>query len=896
MCKYITILAILVFSLTTYSQNYKQVRINTSTVEEIAELQQSGMQFDHPVINKDGSVEVFISENDFLILKQSRFSYQILIDDWTNYYNNLPVLTEPEKQVFRNESALQYGVDGFDFGSMGGFYTYQEIIDNLDSMFAQYPDIITEKFPIGTSQEGRTIWAVKISDNPGISEDEPAVGFDALIHAREPASMATLMYFMFYILENYGTDPVATYLVNNREIYCVPCFNPDGYEYNRVTNPNGGGMWRKNRRINGGGCIGVDLNRNYSYKWGYDNIGSSPDPCSDTYRGPSPISEPETQAVTDFINSKHINTYFNMHSYSDAFLFPWGYINQACPDEETYTDFCIDLSNLNGFVWGTGGQVLGYNSNGSARDWLYGEQIVKNKIFGYTMEIGNSSDGFWPPQSRIFPIVQNSLPALIYNAWVAGDYVLLENANPDQQYFNPGDLVELFPSFKNKGLTSSYNLSVELSSSSPYINITNGTVTFDSIEARSSVTVSSPFSFSIDPSVPAEEMIELIFTVRTNGEFMSESSFSFIIGTPAAVFADTTNDPNVFWTITATPSNPKWEATTTTYYSAPNSYTDSKNGNYASNATVTMTLSNSIDISAYQNPILSFWTKFDIENNWDYGQVEVSTNNGTTWIPLEGNYTNPGTGSFQPNGEPLYDGTQQDWVREEISLSSYTSDQFKVRFQLRSDGFVQEDGWYLDDISVIYYSVIPVELVSFSANVNNNSVRLNWQTATETNNNGFEIERSQISNVKGQMEWNQVAFVPGFGTTTEPKSYSFTDENLSAGKYQYRLKQIDFDGTFEYSNTIEVEVTAPTEFSLSQNYPNPFNPTTKIGFSLPVKSFVTIKIYDVLGNEISTLLNDVMDAGRHTLEFNASNLSSGVYMYQLITNEFIQTKKMIISK
>ena len=145
-------------------------------------------------------------------------------------------------------------VTGFDFGSMGGYYTFAEIEADLDEMFSLYPNLITQKFSIGTSIEGRTIWAVKISDNPNMSENEPAVGFDALVHAREPQSMATQMYFMWYLLENYGTDSEATYLINNREIYCVPCFNPDGYEYNRQTDPNGGGYWRKNRRNNGGGC------------------------------------------------------------------------------------------------------------------------------------------------------------------------------------------------------------------------------------------------------------------------------------------------------------------------------------------------------------------------------------------------------------------------------------------------------------------------------------------------------------------------------------------------------------------------------------------------------------------------------------------------------------------
>ena len=194
--------------------------------------------------------------------------------------------------------------------------------------------------------------------------------------------------------------------------------------------------------------------------------------------------------------------------------------------------------------------------------------------------------------------------------------------------------------------------------------------------------------------------------------------------------------------------------------------------------------------------------------------------------------------------------------------------------------------------------IIPVELTSFTASVMQNSVSLNWQTATETNNSGFEIERSEMSNVKGQTDWQVVGFIPGFGTTTEPKSYSFIDENLSAGKYKYRLKQIDFDGSFEYFPNafgIEVVITSPTEFSLEQNYPNPFNPSTNIKYTISSRQFVTLKIFNSLGEEIETLVNEFQDAGVHSkLYIVNSTLPSGVYYYQLKSGNFLDTKKMVL--
>lgn len=191
--------------------------------------------------------------------------------------------------------------------------------------------------------------------------------------------------------------------------------------------------------------------------------------------------------------------------------------------------------------------------------------------------------------------------------------------------------------------------------------------------------------------------------------------------------------------------------------------------------------------------------------------------------------------------------------------------------------------------------IIPVELVSFTALVNSIDVTLNWITASEVNNSGFEIERSKVKSEKSNVpRWEKIGFVSGNGTTTETKSYSFTDNNLSAGSYSYRLKQIDFNGSFEYSNIIEVEVSSPQNFELSQNYPNPFNPTTTISFSLPQNAFVTLKVYDVLGNEIATLVNEEKSAGKYIINFDATSLSSGIYFYSINAGTFNQVKKMTL--
>ena len=883
--------ALFCFSVFSYSQNFKQVKIYLNNSSDASILASTGVDVEEGFTDKDNSISLFLNEDEFAQLQNSGLNYTILIDDWSSYYNSLPVMTENEKQAVIDQSRSDYGVDGFGFGSMGGFYTYAEIAANLDSMYAQYPNLITQKYSIGTTVEGRTIWAVKISDNPNVQENEPSVGFDALIHAREPASMSSLMYFMWYLLENYGTDPLATYLVNNREIYCVPVYNADGYEYNRQTDPNGGGMWRKNRKNSGSGCYGIDLNRNYSYQWGYDNVGSSPDPCDETYRGSAPFSEPESQAVRDFVLDKNIKTYFNMHAYGNDLLYPWGYINQACPDEEIYVDFCTDMVNGNGFVYGTGGYILGYNSNGAARDWLYGEQTTKNKIYGYTIEIGTSSDYFWPSQSRIFPIAQNTLWTLIYNSLVAGEYVTVESPGYDNQYFNPGDQVEMIPTFKNKGLSSAYGFTSELSSLSPDLTVNNGTTALDSISARSTAAAITPLTFTISPDAQVEEEISLVLTNYSEGEFIGTDTLTIIIGTPEYVFIDSTNDPTNYWTITSTPSTPHWESTTAAFYTPPVCYTDSKDGNYSSNATVTMTLTNAIDLSENVNPRLSFWTKYSLEPGWDYGQVEISTNNGSTWTPLEGEYTIPGSGSFQPPNEPLYNGERPNWVHEEISLADYNSSQVKIKFELKSDGSINADGWYVDDIGILVYTAVPVELTSFTASIDNDEVLLRWVTGSELNNKGFEIQRSSSGE-----KWDVMGFVDGHGSTSGKMEYSYTDKNPVQGKAFYRLKQIDYDGSFKVYGPVEVNNELTLTYSLKQNYPNPFNPATVISYQLPEKELVSLKVYNSLGEEVAVLVNDIKPAGKYEVNFDGSELASGVYVYRISAGSFNSVRKMILIK
>jgi hypothetical protein len=188
--------------------------------------------------------------------------------------------------------------------------------------------------------------------------------------------------------------------------------------------------------------------------------------------------------------------------------------------------------------------------------------------------------------------------------------------------------------------------------------------------------------------------------------------------------------------------------------------------------------------------------------------------------------------------------------------------------------------------------ITPVELTIFMAIVSNSSVQLSWSTATELNNHGFEIERSLDKTI-----WATIGFREGYGTTSEPQDYTYSDDisEISSSKLYYRLKQIDFNGSFEYSKIVEVEI-APTKFTLRQNYPNPFNPSTSIQYTIASRQFVTLKVYDVLGKEITALVNEEKSAGSYNIEFNASHLATGIYYYQLRAGDYVKTKKMILLK
>ena len=311
--------------------------------------------------------------------------------------------------------------------SMGGFRTYSQIVAYLDTLTLLYPAICSPKFSIGNSIQGRPQWVVKISSSPAMDNGTPEVFYNSLIHAREPAGAAALLNIMSYLLSNYGTDALATSIVNTRQLYFLPVFNPDGYAYNEQTNPSGSGMWRKNRRFNNP-SYGVDLNRNWGFDWGYDDYGSSPSANSEVYRGTGPFSEIETQNVSSFIQAHHFVICENFHTYSNLVLWPYGQDRIYTAKDDFFRNLGDSMTKFNGYTPEVSWTL--YPTNGAADDWMWGDTISKKRIISVTTEIGGSGDGFWPPVSRIPALIAENLMPNLFLAKIADNPYIIGPPDP----------------------------------------------------------------------------------------------------------------------------------------------------------------------------------------------------------------------------------------------------------------------------------------------------------------------------------------------------------------------------------------------------------------------------------------------------------------------------------
>lgn len=657
-----------------------------SDAEQILQLARAGVTLDDLNAGKQGMYYVLeLSQSDIMKVKELGFTYEIIIDDLSSYYE-----TRYEKSKNKSPEKLKYNTPAnFNYGSMGGYLTLDEIYAELDQMRELYPTLISVKQLVGeqTTVEGRNLYYVKISDNPDIEEEEPEILYTSLHHAREPQSMQGVIYYMWYLLENYETDIEIKYLIDQIEMYFIPAVNPDGYEYNKSQYPNGGGMWRKNRTNNGDGTFGIDLNRNYGFMWGYDDTGSSPDTDSDVYRGTAAFSEIETQLLRDFCINHDFILAHNHHTYSNLMIIPFGYEEIFAPDDDILRSYSHLMTSENGYTVGTGWEIL-YTVNGDSNDWMYGEQSTKNKIFAFTQETGNSSDGFWPEQNRIITLCEEMFLPNLYLARFASEFAEIFDESPT--YMPRSGYLKF--NLKRFGLSGNGNYNVEIIPENEDFSFIEAPVNIVINDVLSSK--SDSIGYVLNNSVEYGDFFT--YTVKvTVGEYVVSKTFTKQFVETELIISDNGNNMDNW-------ISSQWNTTNENYVSAEYSITDSPYTNYADDANNSIVSSNNIDLTNTTQPVLVFWAKWNIENDWDYAQLFISDDNGTSWTVLEGNYTNPGTGSFQPVGEALYDAASTNgWVKEEIDLSEYAGKNVKFKFTLKSDSYLNLDGFYFDNFSII---------------------------------------------------------------------------------------------------------------------------------------------------------------------------------------------------
>jgi len=282
-------------------------------------------------------------------------------------------------------------------------------------------------------------------------------------------------------------------------------------------------------------------------------------------------------------------------------------------------------------------------------------------------------------------------------------------------------------------------------------------------------------------------------------------------------------------------------------------------------------------------------------SDYDQGAAQGISDNGTIvgWVdPVGGGFNYKGFIKKSGWSDIVYLST---YIADSLGISDYTGWDFPYGQSISADGKLIAMTAYtpLGEPRALLLRVnepVPVELISFSASANNSVINLNWSTATELNNSGFEIQRKNENS-----DWKSISFINGFGTTTTQNNYNYTDQNPFVGNNIYRLKQIDFDGTFEFSDEVNIELVL-SEYVLAQNYPNPFNPTTTINFNIPKEDFVNVTIFNSLGEKVATLLDGVMSAGSHSLTFDANGFASGLYILKMTSGSYSNTIKMNLMK
>ena len=829
----------------SFSQEiYKRVSIPITSQNTIHLLDDLGIDMTCGVSIVDNKLTIELNDYQLEEVTERGITYNVIIDDMTKFYSeraikNLPIASaeiEKEKQLKKSKrkSKTSKGLtsksltikelvnnigqydecDEIDWtvpdnwnlndansypneaNHFGGCLTYDMVLQELDDMKALYPNLIsTRKNASPTNQltvEGRTVWMVRISDNPEVDEpQEPETLYQSLIHSREAATVMNQLYFMWYLLENYNSNPAIKNMVNNHALYFIPVFNPDGFVYNQTVAPNGGGGQRKNRNTSGG-CgtysEGIDLNRNSAYYWG--NGGSSTtDSCNATYAGNAPFSENETQIMRDFVYEHDFKLALNHHSFKNVMLHAYAGTTIENPRPDEYSKYNHDMTFYNRYGHGPSTSVSSLNS-GNMNDWMLGGPAgvssVTNTptgigsgkhILSWTPENGLGSEGtggtyggFWPDPVNFLPIAKRAMRMNLLAAYFSGKYAKLHDLNQTNLVSTTGNLQFGIENLGQNGNdttpnTNAFTVTVTAITPNITINTASASQNFTAAEILDQKTVD--INYTLDSGISANDEIQYK-VVLTNDYASNNILYEAII---TKVFTPTiltsTLDPTNFnnWT-----SSGSW-ANTTDGFNDASAIRSNASIPYANSQNQrTLQYNGALNLSGIQSAVIQFYGKWDLERSFDYVQIEASATGTGGWIPLCGRLTKPGapnqdasTGSqysgksttninFQPDWEPLYDGDTQDkWSMEEIVIDASTNSTFLgdnsvyIRFNFntdstnRKDSYINADfeGFTFDDFKVIALGCVtsvPTNIVA--SNETTDAATIEWD---EVFNNVYDL-------------------------------------------------------------------------------------------------------------------------------------------------------------
>ncbi|KZS38024.1 hypothetical protein AWE51_18435 [Aquimarina aggregata] len=826
-------------------EKHYRVTINANN-NQLQTLIKKGFEADH-FHYQNGKVIAEISKSDINLLKENNIKFKINIRNLEKRIHKIN--KKIDKQNAKSNVLLAVPTPAnFELGTMGGFHKFDEAIAALDKMRQLYPELITVKSSIGTTEQGRSIYMVKISDNADTDENEDEMLFTSIHHAREPMGLSQNLFYMWYLLENYNSNDEIKTLVDNTELYFIPVINPDGYTYNQQTNPNGGGFWRKNRSNNGNGTFGVDLNRNYSYRWG----GASNNTNSQTYQGPSGFSELETQAIRDFTNQHEFIAALNYHSFSNLLIHPWGYSsNTFTPDQSTFVAMGNYMTEENSYAVGTPNQTVGYNATGSSDDWMYGEQTSKPKMLSMTPEVGASSDGFWPASSRIIPLCNDAFPLNIKITRMIARYAKVTPTTDSQTINSTAGSVDF--SIRRFSLKQS-NWTVSLSSTSSYVSSAGTAKQFNSIPFLDTDT--GNISFQLDPNTPSGTVIPITLTVD-NGSWQYTKSIDI---TYTGTGGDT-EPPSIpsglsVSNITSSSLTLSWNAATDNI--GVTGYDIYQANTLVSSSTGTTTnLTGLASNTAFQ---------FSIKAKDAAGNVSDFSNAVTaTTLPANISYCS--------------------------ASANNTSDEYISNVQIGTinNTSAAENGGYSDFTSIA---------TTLSKGVSNTITITPTWTGTvyrEAYSVWIDYNRDGDFNDSGEQVWSKPA------SRTTPLSGNFTvPANALEGNTRMRVimrynRIPSACGTFTYGEVEDYTITIATGATAAQLVKSSVNENSIKIYPVPTKNVLNITLPNkgVYEYAIVDLLGKTATSGTFSNSINTQKLAAGTYILKVIAKEGTYTKQFI---